>query len=165
MQVFALGKYPVTTWICYVIHTVIPKTRLWPPRGAVDQKALEKKLLICKQIVKSTLSLPSPITHITLICKIALTFVLDYLLDWIQSQLCFSDLGRLGKSSWGLAKTWSALKHHLWTSAIVSVLMRCHMGGKHVCQSFFEITSCCISLAPFSAPSRARSGNCSSVWC
>lgn len=78
---------------------------LWPPRTAADQKALEKKPLICKQIVKSTFSLPSPITRVILICEIALTFVLDYLLDSIQSQLCFSDLGRLGKNStWEVAK-------------------------------------------------------------
>lgn len=78
---------------------MIPKASLWPPKNAVDQKALETKLLICKQIVKSTFILPSPVAHITPICKIALTFVLDYLLDSIQSQLCSSDLDRLGKST------------------------------------------------------------------
>lgn len=107
-------KSPVTTEFCCRIHTVIPRASLCSPRTAVDQKALEKKLLICKQIVKSTLFLSHPYRpYYSDFWKIALTFVLDFLSDSVQSQLCFSDLGGLGKRTWEPAKTWSALKIHL----------------------------------------------------
>lgn len=71
---FALGKNIQPQPNFATGFVLIPKASLWLPKTAVDEKALEKKLLICKQIVEFTFILPNLITHITLIRKIALTF-------------------------------------------------------------------------------------------